>query len=300
MTAQEYLQRTLKDQDLADESAEMKDLRKHRQAVEKLLREAFGSAPAIRYGGSKAKGTMIKESYDLDLTCYFPHDDDSAGETIKEIYERVESTLQKSYSTRRKGCAIRILDAERKTDFHIDVVPVRFVEGDDGDVFLYPSSTDKERLKTNLQTHIDHVKESVVVDAIRLMKLWKVRRGIEIKTFALELVTIAKLERKKDKPLPEQLTHIWTVFRDSIADLQVEDPANPDGNDLSGLLTSGIRQELEDQARATLDTIKNSGWEAVFGEVGDDNDGDKGRAHTDALRRVAAASPVPAKPWCDR
>ncbi len=299
MTDQQYLERVLRDQDLSDDSVEMEDLREHRKQVEQLLRDSFGSAPTIRYGGSKAKGTLNKESYDLDMTCYFPRDDESAGETVEEIYETVERALQTQYRTRRKGCAIRLLDAEDDTDFHIDVVPGRFVDGDDGDVFLHPSSSDKERLKTNLEKHIDHVKNSGVVDAIRLMKLWKVRRQIAVKTFPLELLTIDQLDEKKAESLPDQLTHVWTQFRDRMDELQIEDPANPEGNDLSELLGSAVRQQLKDQARTTLETIKRSGWEAVFGKVDDSDDG-KERARMDALRRVAAASPVPAKPWCDR
>jgi tRNA nucleotidyltransferase (CCA-adding enzyme) len=236
MTDQEYLERVLELQDLPDDSPEMKELRKHRKDIEDLLRGAFGSAPTIRYGGSKAKGTLNKESYDLDMTCYFPRDDESAGKTVQEIYESVERALKTKYQTRRKGCAIRLLDAEDNTDFHIDVVPGRFVDGDDGDVFLYPSSSDKERLKTNLEKHIAHVKDSGVVDAIRLMKLWKARRGIDVRTFPLELLTIDQLEKKKDKSLPDQLTHVWTQFRDHMDELQIKDPANPEGNDLSDLL----------------------------------------------------------------
>ncbi|MDZ4865208.1 MAG: hypothetical protein SGJ01_17445, partial [Gemmatimonadota bacterium] len=67
MTDQEYLEGVLKEQSLSDDSPEMNELRRRRSEVEEHLRAEFGSAPRIRYGGSKAKGTMIKEAYDLDL-----------------------------------------------------------------------------------------------------------------------------------------------------------------------------------------------------------------------------------------
>ena len=140
MTSNQYLEEVLLEQTLSPGGPELKALQQHRKDVEKLLRDKFGNSPTIREGGSKAKGTMIKESYDLDLTCYFPRDDNTAGETLKEIYENVEKALAAKYSVVRKGCALRLKDPEGDTDFHIDVVPGRFVDGDDGDVFLYPSS----------------------------------------------------------------------------------------------------------------------------------------------------------------
>jgi len=67
----------------------MRELRKQRQKVEALLRGPVWKRSSLAYGGSKAKETMILESYDLDLHCYFAHDDTSAGTTLKEIYENV-------------------------------------------------------------------------------------------------------------------------------------------------------------------------------------------------------------------
>jgi len=61
------------DQTLAEDGPELNDLRKYRSDVEKLLRKKkkIGNAPSIRYAGSYKKGTMIKESYDLDITCWW-------------------------------------------------------------------------------------------------------------------------------------------------------------------------------------------------------------------------------------
>jgi len=63
MSTNEYLQKVLKSQKL--ENDELEALKKNRGEVEKVLRDKFGSGPTIRYGGSKAKGTMIRDSYDL-------------------------------------------------------------------------------------------------------------------------------------------------------------------------------------------------------------------------------------------
>src|SRR5687767_7378586 len=97
MDAEEYLRKVLSEQNLAEDSEEMRALEKHQKDIQELLQDNFGSVPKLREGGSKAKGSMIKECYDLDLPYYFPRDDDGAGATIEEIYEGVEKVLQEKY-----------------------------------------------------------------------------------------------------------------------------------------------------------------------------------------------------------
>ena len=78
MTADEYLQEVLASQALSDDSDEIKALQKHRADVEKLIRDKFkDSALTIRYAGSKAKGTMNRESYDLDIISYVSSGDNT-------------------------------------------------------------------------------------------------------------------------------------------------------------------------------------------------------------------------------
>ncbi len=289
MTDQEYLERVLEDQTLADDSQEVKDLHTQRDKVKKLLSAKFGTAPVLREGGSKAKGTMIRESYDLDLPYYFPRDDNSAGNTLKEIYESVEKELSTEYSVVRKGVAVRLQDLKKTLDFHIDVVPGRFVDGDDGDAFLYPATTDKERLQTNLEKHVKHVQVSGVVDAIRLMKLWRTRRGILLKTFALELLVVDIL-KGKGRGLPSQLERVLIEFRDKSDNLAVTDPANQ-SNDISGMLSSEVRSKLKNEAKSTLDTVGSDGWEGVFGELSDD-------ASNEDFKSIVIGTPA-SKPWCE-
>jgi len=295
-TDNDYLNSVLDSQTLDPDGLEMTALQGERQKVETLLRKRFGSSPTIKYGGSKAKGTMIKESYDLDTITYFPHDDTSAGETLEEIYNNTEQALSDGYLVERKGSALRLKDKSQKsygTDFHIDVVPGRYIDGDDGDVFLYRATGEKKRLKTNLEVHINHVVDGGVTDAIRLMKLWRVRNEVPIKNFALELLTIKLLAQHKGDSLSSQLTRVWEEFRDHSGSLSIEDPANPAGNDLSELLNETVRQSLNQIATSTLSTLDTHGWEAVFGTVEKQSDQDKKAS----LERIAAAIPRPTKPW---
>lgn len=297
MTANDYLAKVLASQTLDDDSEELKALQERRAEVEQVLRDhSEDCSPTIRYGGSKAKGTMIKEAYDLDIICYFPHDDTSAGETLEDIYNNTHKALEARYLVEPKASALRVRDRTPSTgavDFHIDVVPGRFTDDSKTDVFLYRSSGEKKRLKTNLESHIKHVTESGVTDAIRLLKLWKVRNGLGIRTFILELLAIKLLNAKSGSGLATQLECVWKEFRDNAEALWVEDPANPTGNDLSELLNAAVGSELSTVARRTVKLIEDSGWEAVFGAVEEKGDREK----REGLRRAAAAVVTPTKPW---
>jgi hypothetical protein len=296
MTQTEYLDAVLRSQMLTPGSSELKELQQHKNEVDDLLLAEFGDAhPTLRYGGSKAKGTMIRESYDLDIICYFPHDESGAGETLEDIYNNVAEKLTEAYTIERKSAAIRLKDRGPKSDakdFHIDVVPGRFLDGTKTDAWIYQHAAEKERLKTNLETHIEHVRDSGVVDAITLMKLWRVRNSVGIRNFIQELLVVDLLKTAKDVALPTQLRYVLKQFRDNIDGLSVEDPANPEGNDLSSLFDAGVRHSLSSMAANSLRALDNGGWEKIFGPVGEEDT-------TAAMRRVATAIPAPSqhKPW---
>lgn len=160
MTTKEYLDKVLDKQTFKDDDPEIKDLVRRWKEIEGKLRKGFPKSElSIRWAGSKAKGTMIRESYDGDMTCYFNEDEKEAGTTLQELYENVEKALQKDYTVERKASALRVKDPSTKPtkgfaeDLHIDVVPGRFTDNKKADVFLHRTTGDKERLKTNLQVH---------------------------------------------------------------------------------------------------------------------------------------------------
>jgi hypothetical protein len=298
MTPQEYLESKLKDQTLTSDSDERKALTERRKEVEKILRDTFtDSSPTIRYGGSISKGTMIKASYDLDIICYFPHGDDEPGSSLKTIYESVESALSPTYYVERKTSALRLRSRDTQdfwTDFHIDIVPGRFTDDKKEDAYLHRATGAKKYLKTNLQMHIDHVKDSGLTCVLQLVKFWKVRNGLTTRNFVLELMVIEVLKssRSKDK-LDKCLTTLWEKLRDDIDSITIEDPANPTGNDLSDIWDTTVKQNLKYAATTTLQIIEQSGWDTVFGKVETVTDSQKSAA----IIRSAATISNPAKPW---
>jgi len=271
MSVDAYLQDLLKNQGLNENSPEMEPLRAKKAEVEAVLVEAFpGNSLTIRYGGSKAKNTMIRPSYDLDIVCYFHNGDDQAGESLAKIYENVWQALDERYYVLPKTSALRLEEGEKGGKYtHIDIVPGRYTDDTTGDVYLHQHGGDKDRLKTNLRTHIHHIRDSGLTDTIKLVKLWRELNGTDsrvVKTFILELLVVKLLSPHKSRTLEEQLIYLWTALRDEIDGLSIEDPANPAGNDL-GQIFGQAKPYLQIAARTTLDTLNARGWNGVFGGV---------------------------------
>lgn len=272
MNPKEYLTTVLKNQQLSKESQEYKQLMSRGESIKKKIESAFKDSKInIDYGGSIAKGTIILEDYDLDLIAYFENNDTSAGESLEDIYKNVKVALQDDYMIDEKKSSLRLKgksDAERNIDFHIDVVPGRYTDETKQDVFLYQLNGDKKRLKTNLKKHIDHVKKSGLVDVISLVKLWRIRRNLSIKTFVLELLVIKILEDvDRGFGIDQKLKLFWETLRDKKGNISIEDPANPQGNDLSVVWDTSVQNNLSTIATMTLNTIEHHGWEDVFGTV---------------------------------
>lgn len=285
MKAEEYLNKVLAEQSLSDEDGEVKAMQKERGRVEKLLTDSFKeSDPTIRYGGSYTKGTMIRAHYDLDMICYFKHDDEAAGETLEDIYNNVRKALQNDYFVEEKTSALRLL-SKQKVSFHIDVVPGRFTDEKNEDVYLHQTTGKKERLKTNIDKQIMHVVNSGRVDEIKLIKFWKTRRSLTLKTFVLELVVIEALKGTKETTLEKRLIALWKKLKEDINSLKIEDPANPTGNDLSSLFDSSTKLILSAEASNALSLAEAGKWEGIFGTVAEQ-------------RSPQVAIPaIQAKPW---
>jgi hypothetical protein len=290
-TFNEYLREILKSQSLDENGTELNELRARRADVEACLKTHLEGSPEIKEGGSKAKGTMIRASYDLDLFCYFANEEDDDGDTLQALYDAVADALNKEFSIQKKRSAIRVKSSDG-VDFHVDVVPGRYVSAAKSDVFLHQNEGTKERLKTNPAVHISHVKNSGCVDEIRLAKIWREHQSLNTKTFVLELAVIDALSETTGD-LATRMRTLLEAFRDRINELVVSDPANAN-NDLSPMWTKTIRDELADAARDALKAIDRGDWSSVFGVASTDAASESRKS---VVRRAAAAVVVPTRPY---
>ena len=294
MTTDQYLKNVLSHQRLTD--GELNELRAHRADVQTALEDYFReSRPHIRYAGSYKKKTMIRDAHDLDVTCYFGHEDTAGGATLSDIYDACADALTKDYHVQRKRSALRVMEKGAlvsRRDFRIDVVPGRYTNEERSDAFLHQEGGGKTRLKTNLQVHVAHIRNSGVRNAIKLLKLWRCQRSIRIKTFVLELLAVDLLKYRKAATLSTQLEHVFTVFRDHADGLLVEDPANSN-NDLQPLVDE-VRSDLAAWASRTLEYIDNHDWESVFGKLPEEV---KTEAAVSVAISQAASRTPPSRPW---
>ena len=88
MIPENFLQELLASQDLLPEQE--RALQAHKKEITDFLRAEFGDVPVIKYAGSREKGTMIQDRYDLDIVCYFPSSD---TRTLKQIRQDVSARL---------------------------------------------------------------------------------------------------------------------------------------------------------------------------------------------------------------
>lgn len=251
--ANEYLQGLLKQQQLSDD--ELAALRRLRTTIEGQI-SALAGSPRFYYGGSFGKHTMVRQRYDLDIVVYWPH---TATYSIKGIYDAVGEILRKHWKYVNSKTVAWELPFEG--GFHIDVVPGRALDAQYLEANLY--RTDKSStLKTSLKKHIDTVRGSGRTEAIQLMKLWKIRRGVPFKkSFLLELMTIEGCKGKAFDDLSDQAYGSLIYIRDNIRTCNVTDPANSN-NSLSDDLDAGVRGSIYQAADAA---IKAAYWSEVFG-----------------------------------
>ncbi len=269
MTPEKFLQNLLDSQNLKPEQE--LTLKAHKKEVtDYLVAEFQDKQPTIKYAGSYEKGTMIRDCYDLDIVCYFP---DTDTRTLKEIRDDVSTHLNKKYIMQDKASAERILSLKGATapeNYHIDVVPGRFISGTN-DVFLHLAEGEKERLQTNLKTHISHIKDSGCVPVIRLVKVWAHRNNVKVKTFVLELFVVEVLNGSRSKnDLKVSFLKVLEEMKNRFASIELVDPANT-GNVVSRLMPASEKTAVAQAARKAFDALNSQDtlgvWEGVFNEA---------------------------------
>ncbi|WP_331375394.1 nucleotidyltransferase family protein [Sinorhizobium chiapasense] len=206
---------------------------------------------AVNPSGSFAKGTANHSGTDIDL---FISLSEETTETLQQIYEKLFDRLTAlRYAPKRQNVSINI----KVNGYDVDLVPAKRQNAYTGDHSLYRRRAGAWT-KTNVQTHIAHVRTAGRPQETRLVKLWRNQNNLDFPSFYLELAVIGALRNTNYATLSDRVAACFRYLRDSFSNARFVDPANTN-NVISDDLTTAEKQRIS--AAATL--ALNSTWARV-------------------------------------
>jgi hypothetical protein len=190
--------------------------------------------------GSFMKGTANRSGTDIDL---FISLSPNVRETLKEIYESLFTKLSGAgYSPKRQNVSINV----NVGGYSVDLVPAKHQGGYGTDHSLYRRKVNSWT-KTNVTTHIAHVRQFARLDESRILKLWRNQKGLDFPSFYLELTVIESLPwhlSLAQETLAGNVLRIFQYLSDRFPNARVLDPANTNNtisDDLSAAEKAGIK-----------------------------------------------------------
>jgi len=207
---------------------------------------------SVEPSGSFAKGTAIRSGTDIDL---FVSLSSTTEDSLSNIYQTLFNALDGAgFKPRKQNVSIGM----RIGSYDVDVVPGRRQSGYGSDHWLY-SNKRQSHLQTNVSRHIADVSQSGRTDEIRLLKIWRNRRGLTFPSFYLELAAIRALHGRLTGNLSSNVVVALEFLRDSLEGARFVDPSNTN-NIISDDLTANEKRSIASAARAAL----QSSWGAEF------------------------------------
>lgn len=194
--------------------------------------------------GSFAKGTANRSGTDIDLFISLSSD---TPETLKQVYESLFIAVSNAgYSARRQDVSIGL----RVNGTDVDLVPGKRQNALSLDHSLYRRKADSWT-KTNVQTHITHVRMHGRQLETRILKLWRNQRGLEFPSFYLELVVIEALKSNLAMGVAGRVIAVLNYLAGGFAAARFVDPANTN-NVVSDDLTAAEKTAIKSAATKTL------------------------------------------------
>lgn len=180
--------------------------------------------------GSRAKGTAIKGKSDIDI--FVSITDKNGQYSIKDLYNNLydylRGQLATSISMRKQNVSIGIEYA----GCSIDITPAKRYNGScyisNGrrydDHWIYSRKNDSRTL-TNIQKHIELVRNSGLANEIMLLKIWRNQNNVELPSIYLEIFAKEVLSSSW-YGLERNFTSLLTAIRDTVLSRKIVDPSN--------------------------------------------------------------------------
>lgn len=199
---------------------------------------------SLNYSGSYAKKTAIAGEADLDLLISLTS---TTPYTLKEIYTSLFKYLtDKSFTPQKQKVSIGIT----YRGLRVDLVPAKRQGQQGNDHSLYMSKK-SSWIKTNVHQHITLVSNSLRIQEIQLIKIWRRNRSLDFPSFYLELVVLHALNNQPVGQLGNNVLKVLTYLTNEFVNARFVDPANS-SNVISNELTKQEKQLIATHAEFSL------------------------------------------------
>jgi hypothetical protein len=137
----------------------------------------------------------------------------------------------------------------------VDLIPARQEWGASNDHRIF--ETEHQRVtRTNFDTHQRIVRESDLIEEIRLVKVWRALRNLRLPSFCLELVVIDALRRRAHHQPAANMEVVLHYLKDVLPNAPIRDPANFENRVSDDLL----KHEKIAIAEAAAESLKQKDW----------------------------------------
>lgn len=216
----------------------------------------------VQKSGSRAKGTAIKGSSDMDM--FISITDRYNEDQLKNYYDGIYDFLKsKNLQVRKQNVSIGV----RYYNCDIDVVPAKKVNSSSyskgynrfNDHYLWSHKKQKRTL-TNIQKHIDLVQNSGLQKEIMLTKIWRNKNDLDFPSIYIEIMVTDALKNIRTYDLEKDFLSVLRYIRDNILDKKVCDPSNGE-NVISDTITNNEKEKIKKQANYAIEAKY---WSDVF------------------------------------
>lgn len=202
--------------------------------------------------GSYAKGTRVRGATDIDILVSLgprtPLDAD-------KLYDRFFDFLKgRGFKPMRLNVSIGL--QHRGLEIHL--IPARQEWGGSNDHRIFETAHMRVT-RTNFDTHIRVVKESDVIEEIRLAKIWRNLRNLRLPSLCLELAVIDALRHSQHHHPATNMETVFRYFKDTLPNAPIRDPANFENRVSDDLL----KHEKIAISGAASDSLKQGNWGKV-------------------------------------
>lgn len=244
MTSDQYINSIVQKHSLSDTLDEYTSLNVV-APLKRIISSWAGSCLCeIKISGSRAKGTAIDLSTDLDL---FISLSSTTNNSLKEIYESLYNCIQEErIEARKQNVSIGINYLGKK----VDLVPAKRQGQYGNDHSLYKRKDDTWT-KTNIDKHISQVRQSGRLKEIIALKVWRENHSMSFPSIYLETFVIDSLRGRSLNSPADNFMYLLRDIRDNIQYRRVVDPANSN-NVLSDELTQLEKKELQRMADSSI------------------------------------------------